>query len=353
MVEERTRIAVILLNLGGPDSLKAVKPFLTNLFSDPAIINIPWPMRWLLARFIAWRRTPIAMKIYEQIGGASPLLENTEAQRGKLEQELADLGEVRCFISMRYWHPLSNVTVEEVREFMPERVILLPLYPQFSRTTTGSSFDDWQHAALRAGLNVPTSAVCCFAKSSEYVAALAGSVRSALYGPKPKGPLRILFSAHGLPKKIVASGDPYQWQIEQTAAAVVEEIGVSSLDWVVCYQSRVGPLEWLSPYTEDELDRAARDNVGVVMVPIAFVSEHSETLVELDIDYRARAERLGISDYRRVPALGVDEGFIVALANLVRQAVGRQADVSNSSCQRICPKFMRCPFTTDLGGLRG
>lgn len=353
MVERREKIAVILLNLGGPDSLKAVKPFLTNLFSDRAIINVPLPIRWLLARFIAWRRTPAAKRIYDQIGGASPLLKHTEAQGQALAEALTDLGEVRCFISMRYWHPMSDATVEEVKRFAPERVVLLPLYPQFSRTTTGSSFDDWQDAAIRAGLNVPTAAICCYPTIPDYVAALGRGVRAAMNKPVAGKPLRILFSAHGLPKNIVESGDPYQWQIEQTAAAVVKKIDIPNLDWVVCYQSRVGPLEWLGPYTEDELRRAARDGVGVVVVPIAFVSEHSETLVELDIDYRQRAEYLGVPHYRRVPALGIEGGFISALACLVRQAVKREAVVSSGVCLRICPKSMRCPLVTFSGGADG
>ena len=349
MAEQPQRIAVILFNLGGPDSLEAVKPFLFNLFSDPAIIQAPSLIRWALARYIAWRRAPVARRMYEQIGGSSPLLANTDDQARALEAALADVGEVRCFISMRYWHPQSKATAAEVKRFAPERLVLLPLYPQFSRTTSGSSFDDWHAAAGHVGLDVSTTTICCYPTNPDYVAALAQSLRTALSDRSSHSGVRILFSAHGLPKKIVADGDPYQWQIEQTAAAVVQELGISDLDWVVCYQSRVGQLEWLGPYTEHELERAARDEVGVVIVPIAFVSEHSETLVELDIDYRQRAERLGVPSYRRVPALGTDAGFVAALAAMVRLAVGREASAASGVERRLCPQSMQCMLYVSAG----
>ena len=350
MAEQQQKLAVILFNLGGPDSLDAVKPFLTHLFEDPAIIAAPFIIRWLLARYIAFRRAPIARRMYEIIGGASPLLANTEDQARALEVSLADLGEVRCFIAMRYWHPLSDATVDSVKRFAPDRLVLLPLYPQFSRTTSGSSLADWRAAAAKGGLDISSNTICCYPTNPDYVAALAQGLRTTLSELSSHANLRVLFSAHGLPKKFVAAGDPYQWQIEQTAAAVVTELAASGLDWTVCYQSRVGRLEWLGPYTEHELERAADDNVGVVVVPIAFVSEHSETLVELDVDYRQCAERLGVPFYRRVPTLGTETGFVAALAAMVRQAAEQKPGVVSGVGQRICPAPMHCLLSASTGG---
>lgn len=349
MAEGSERVAVVLFNLGGPDSLATVKPFLINLFSDAAIINVPAPIRWILARFIAWRRAQAARDIYAQIGGASPLLANTKAQAKLLESTLADLGDVTCFVAMRYWHPMSEATAIAVKRFEPDRIVLLPLYPQFSLATSGSSINAWYAAAAKVELDVPTSAICCYPTNGDYVSALAQGLRDELSELPTTTRFRVLFSAHGLPKKNVAAGDPYQWQIEQTAAAVVEALAMPELDWIVCYQSRVGPLEWLSPYTEDELSRAANDDVAVVIVPIAFVSEHSETLVELDLDYRARAELLGIREYRRVQTLGINSRFIEGLAAMVRNAVVQEVGMAGGVSRRICPDGMRCPLSDAKG----
>jgi len=352
MAKGREKVAVILFNLGGPDSLTAVKPFLINLFSDTAIINAPAPIRWILARFIAWRRAQTARDIYAQIGGASPLLANTIDQAKLLESSLADLGEVKCFIAMRYWHPMSNEVAIAVKKFMPDRIVLLPLYPQFSRATSGSSINAWHAAAAKLELDIPTSTICCYPTNEHYVSALAQGLRDELLKLSLITQFRVLFSAHGLPKKNVVAGDPYQWQIEQTAAAVVEVLATPNLDWVVCYQSRVGPLDWLSPYTEDELVRAAGDDVAVVIVPVAFVSEHSETLVELDLDYRARAKLLGVREYRRVQTLGINSSFIAGLAAMVRNSVDGYAGAVSGVGGRVCPGGMHC-LMSDIKGEAG
>ncbi|HEY4134754.1 MAG TPA: ferrochelatase [Alphaproteobacteria bacterium] len=316
------KTAVVLFNLGGPDNLDAVEPFLRNLFSDPAIITLPNPLRWLLAKLISSRRTPIARGIYEKIGGKSPLRELTEAQAAALEASLnaGSADEHRIFVAMRYWHPFADETATKVAAFAPDRVLLLPLYPQYSSTTTGSSFKDWHRAAKTAGIAVPMFEVRDYPDHAGYVAALAGQLRLGLKAACEKGPFRLLFSAHGLPKKVIAAGDPYQAQIERTAAAVVAALGpdAEGLDWQVCYQSRVGRLEWIGPSTDDEILRAAKASLGLVVMPIAFVSEHSETLVELDIEYRELAIHHGVPFYIRVPALGTDAGFIEALADLTR-----------------------------------
>jgi protoporphyrin/coproporphyrin ferrochelatase len=319
------RRALVLMNLGGPDSPAAIRPFLYNLFSDPAIIGLPAPFRLPLAKLIANRRSKTAEEIYAHLGGASPLLANTEAQARALEAELG--GDYRCFIAMRYWHPLTQQVVSQVKAWRPDEIVLLPLYPQFSTTTTASSQQLWQSEAARQALRSPTRTIRSYPVASGFIAALAGLIGKALNNTETR--VRLLMSAHGLPLKTVRAGDPYPQEVESTAAAVVAALARPGLDWRVCYQSRVGPLAWLGPSVDEELQRAARDRVGVVVAPISFVSEHSETLVELDRDYRRLAEGHGVAFYRRVPTVGTDPRFIAALAQLVRNAAygaGRNQD---------------------------
>jgi len=311
-----TRRAVVLMNLGGPDSPAAVRPFLYNLFSDPAIIGLPAVLRLPLAWLIAARRSATAQRIYAQLGGASPLLGNTEAQALALEAALGP--DYRCFIAMRYWHPLTAASVSAVMQWRADEISLLPLYPQYSTTTTASSLKAWTEEAARQGLVVPTRAIKSYATAAGFIAALAAGVAGALEEGVGR-PTRLLFSAHGLPLKIVRAGDPYPQEVEATAAAVVAAMARPGLDWRICYQSKVGPLAWLGPSVEEELHRAGRDRVAVVMAPISFVSEHSETLVELDVDYRRVAENSGVPAYRRVATVGTDPRFIAALAGLVRR----------------------------------
>ena len=332
-----SRAAVVLMNLGGPDSLDAVEPFLRNLFCDPAIIGAPGPVRRLLARLIARRRGPEAREIYRSIGGGSPLLEETEAQAAALRRALADLGAVEVAVAMRYWHPMSDAAARQVAAFRPDRIVLLPLYPQFSTTTVASSLDAWRKAASAADIAAPTRAVCCYPQSDGLIAAHAALIEPLLAAAAEAGKPRVLFSAHGLPKRVVARGDPYQWQVEETARGIVACLGREDLDWTVCYQSKVGPLAWLEPATVDELDRAGRERVPVVVVPIAFVSEHSETLVELDVTYRDHARAAGVPAYHRVPALGTHPAFVAALARLVRGALERDAGLDSGEGGRLCP----------------
>ena len=344
-----SRLAVVLFNLGGPDSLDAVEPFLRNLFRDPAIIRAPAPVRHLLARLIARRRGPKARDIYRKIGGRSPLLAETEAQAAALAGALDGLGEVEVAVAMRYWHPMSEAAARQVAAFRPDRIVLLPLYPQFSTTTTASSLVEWRRAAGVAGIAAPTRAVCCHPRAEGLVEAHAQLIEPLLAAAGEAGAPRLLFSAHGLPKGVVARGDPYQWQVEETARAVVARLGAEGLDWRVCYQSKVGPMAWLGPSTVEELDRAGRDRVPVVVVPIAFVSEHSETLVELDVTYRDHARTAGVPAYHRVPALGTHPAFIAALADLVRGAASTAngAELDSGEGGRLCPAAHRgCPLTS-------
>jgi len=308
------RRAVVLMNLGGPDTLAALRPFLTNLFSDPAIIDLPGLVRRPLAWLIARQRSRVAAAMYAYLGGGSPLLANTEAQAGALEAELGP--DYRCFIAMRYWHPLTAEAVASVKAWQPDEIVLLPLYPQFSTTTTASSLKAWQDEARRQSLTSPTREVPPYPTEPGFIAALAGLIDKELAALQQ--PTRLLLSAHGLPLKIVRKGDPYPQQVEATAKAVIDALQHKPAEWRVCYQSRVGPLAWLGPSTEAEIRHARQDGMGVVIAPISFVSEHSETLVELDRDYRRLAERSGVPFYRRAPAVGTDPRFIAGLARLVR-----------------------------------
>jgi ferrochelatase len=309
------KVAIVLFNLGGPDSLEAVEPFLRNLFGDPAIIRLPSPIRRPLARFIAGRRAPIARDIYARIGGASPILGQTEAQARALEQALGGDHDWRGFVCMRYWHPMTDAVVRSVARFAPDRIVLLPLYPQFSTTTTASSFKAWHE---RARFRAPTKTIESYPVEPGFIAASVELVKEGL-AEAGEGAKRVLFSAHGLPERIVKAGDPYRQQVEQTAAAIANSF--EDLDWSICYQSRVGRLKWIGPSTSEEIARAGADKVKAVVYPLSFVSEHSETLVELDIEYRHLASQKGVPTYVRVPAVGTHPLFIEGLARLVRDAL--------------------------------
>jgi len=340
----RPRVAVVLFNLGGPDAPESVRPFLVNLFTDPAILRVPGWVRPWLGRIIAWRRTKPASENYAIIGGRSPLLELTQEQAAALEAALNAAGEVeaKSFVAMRYWHPMSDECAAAVKAWGPDEVLLLPLYPQFSTTTTGSSMAAWEQAAAKVGLDAPTTTLCCFHSDEGFAASTAAIVRAAWDKARaeldPAIGLRVLFSAHGLPESIVIAGDPYQWQVEQSVAHVAERLGIPDLDHVVCYQSRVTPQKWIGPSTEDELERAGHDKVAVLVVPIAFTSEHSETLVELDVEYREEAEKFGIPAYFRAPAQNSDPAFIASLADLVGRARGSGRSLCSFAGARQCPK---------------
>jgi len=335
------RLAVVLFNLGGPDGPAAVRPFLQNLFSDPAIISLPAIARLPLAALIAKRREKSAIANYAIMGGGSPLLPETERQAKALEALLSQvLGglEARVFIAMRYWRPMTKKTAEKVAAYAPDEVVLLPLYPQFSTTTTLSSVKAWK-AAYKGSGRVRT--VCCYPTAEGLIEAHAANIEAALASAPKDQDMRILFSAHGLPEKVIADGDPYQRQVEATAQAIIKRMG-GKRDYQVCYQSRVGPLKWIGPSTIEAIEAAANAGLGVVISPIAFVSEHVETLVELDHEYAGLAEAAGCAPYLRAPALGVHPAFIGALAEAVTGALGRdegarpEAPWTCEACGPIC-----------------
>jgi ferrochelatase len=219
--------------------------------------------------------------------------------------------------------------------------VLLPLYPQYSTTTTRSSLSEWRKEAARQELKIPQHEVCCYPFEEGFVAAIAGLVAEALQNTKKEISYRVLFSAHGLPKRVIERGDPYQWQVERTVKAVVARLKKPALDWRICYQSRVGPLEWIGPATDAEVRRAAQEDKGLIIVPVAFVSEHSETLVELDIEYSKLAGEAGVPDYIRVPTVRSHPAFVEALASLVTIALGAKTPVT-CAAERICPRHCVC-----------
>lgn len=328
------KTAVILFNLGGPDNLKAVRPFLFNLFNDPAIIALPNPFRWVLAQIISRKRVKEATKIYQSLGGKSPLLEQTQAQSAALEKELntEKSNSYKIFTVMRYWHPRAETVFKEVCAYEPDEVVLLPLYPQYSTTTSASSFKEWQ--ALSRG-KFPTRVICCYPESEGFVATIAKEIDKALQNKNSKEKTRILFTAHGLPQKVIDAGDPYQQQINKTVAAIKKNMTqMQGVESVTCYQSRVGPLEWIKPYTDDEIKKAGKEGVSLIVVPIAFVSEHSETLVELDIEYKELAESWGVPSYQRIKTVQDDPGFIQGLKKAVQSPgmLCNGCDQNNKCC---------------------
>lgn len=354
----RRKIAVVLFQLGGPDSQAAVKPFLLNLFSDPAILRVPGFIRPLLARLVTLSRLKAARVNYAMLGGASPLLDLTREQARALEAALGDAAnEVRCVIAMRYWHPFTEEAVAALKSFNPDEIVALPLYPQFSTTTTGSSIAAWQEGLRAAGLDVPLRTLCCFHSDGAYAAAQAALVAGALeQAERQVGPgitVRLLFSAHGLPESIVSDGDPYRWQVEQTVKAVLRALGGRHRPHTICFQSRVTPQKWIGPSTTEAIRAAAAAGEAVLVVPIAFVSDHSETLVELDVEYREEAERAGIKGYFRAPAPNSDPRFIAALADLVRRIRERPLGLSSFAGPRLCPaSHCCCPHGIEAGAAR-
>ncbi|WP_417469288.1 ferrochelatase [Maricaulis sp.] len=332
------KLAIVLFNLGGPDGPEAVKPFLRNLFRDPAIIGAPAPVREGLAWLISTLRAKPARANYAKMGGGSPLLPETRAQIAALEPYLAERfpdRHVRIWPAMRYWPPFTEDVAREVTDWQPDETVLLPLYPHFSTTTTGSSLGAWRKAG-----GPETHTVCCYPVESGFVKAHADAIRDSWQAAGAPQNARLLFSAHGLPEKVIAAGDPYQWQIEQTAAAVAALLPELP-DWQVCYQSRVGPMKWIGPSTDDAVRQAGADARHVVLTPIAFVSEHIETLVELDEEYAELAEASGVAGYSRVPALGTTPGFIEALVAMIEQALASPRSLAPAGGTRLCPAS--CP----------
>ncbi len=350
------RIAVVLFQLSGPDSTEAVEPFLYNLFMDPDIIDFPLAFlaRKPLARFISRKRSVKVAENYRLIGGKSPILDLTRRQSDALERRLRESGmDATTFIAMRYWHPFTKTVVREIRNGGFTRIILLPLYPQFSRATTLSSMNEWDRECERQGLRIPTQYVCCYPAGEGYVGALVENINALLERFRGVDPASIdlLFSAHGVPVSYIAKGDPYQMQMEYTVRQVMAAGGWTS-PHRLCFQSRVGPMKWLQPSlveTVHQLAATGRKNLAVI--PVAFVTDHIETLHEINIDVRREAMALGVERFELMPALNDHPKYVDGLAGLVTDLVRGEDPVRTCSLLwgadtdrprlRLCPRIPR------------
>ncbi|MEO1208534.1 MAG: ferrochelatase [Cyanobacteria bacterium J06638_20] len=330
------RVGVLLLNLGGPEKLEDVRPFLYNLFADPEIIRLPFT--WLqkpLAWFIATTRSSKSQDNYRQIGGGSPLRRITEEQGDALQAELHKRGqEAKVYIGMRYWSPFTEEAIAAINQDKVEQLVILPLYPQFSISTSGSSFrllqNLWRdHPDLQPANH---TVIDSWYKRPGYLQAMADLIQRELTQYDDPDSVHIFFSAHGVPLSYVEeAGDPYQREIEECTELIMRTLDRPN-EYTLAYQSRVGPVEWLRPYTEDAITELAERGIErLLVVPISFVSEHIETLQEIDIEYREVAEEAGIHDFHRVPALNTHPVFISELSDIVIDALNSPSvDVSET-----------------------
>lgn len=320
------RVGVLLLNLGGPDQLEDVRPFLFNLFSDPEIIRLPFP--WLqkpLAWLISTLRVEKSQENYRQIGGGSPLRRITEEQALAMQQVLQEKGtEAQVYIGMRYWHPFTEEAIARIKRDKIEKLVILPLYPQFSISTSGSSFrlleKIWQQDPTLQ--KVDYTVIPSWYNRSGYLQAMADLIAKELDQLENPDQVHIFFSAHGVPLSYVEeAGDPYQREIEECTRLIMQTLNRPN-PHTLAYQSRVGPVEWLKPYTEDAIPQLAEQGVKeLLVVPISFVSEHIETLQEIDMEYRELAEEAGIHHFYRVPALNTHPIFVDDLAQMVVESL--------------------------------
>src|SRR5579863_10048286 len=324
MLTTTRRVGVVLFQLGGPDTLAAIEPFLFNLFCDPDIIDFPFARlgRKPLAKLISTTRARKVQHHYATIGGRSPIGPNTERQARALECELRRQGlDARCFVAMRYWHPFTNEAIEQLRATPCDEVVLLPLYPQYSSTTTGSSLNEWRRLFRD---DVPVHCVQPFYRNTIYLDALVEKVNEALSRfPDPQR-AEIVFSAHSLPMSVIEKGDPYQRQIEDTVRLLLERGGWGN-PHRLCYQSKVGASRWLQPSLHQTLRGLAAERAReVCIVPVAFVSDHVETLGEIDHEARHEAQRLGVTQFEMSAGLNDSPKFIQALAQIVQEARERE-----------------------------
>lgn len=331
------KTAVVLLNLGGPDSLDAVEPFLFNLFNDPEIINFPFSFlfRKKLAKIISVKRAPKIQQQYEKIGGKSPILDITSKQAALLENSLQKKINAKVFIAMRYWKPFTEETVIEVNKFSPDIIVLLPLYPQFSTATTGSSVKEWNRLIKSQNIltNVPVKVIENYHLNDLYIDSFIERIYTALkkFPADKLNDVTVLFSAHGTPVKLVKQCDPYSFQIRETVEKIVKK-GKISQNWELCFQSKVGPQKWLTPSTPSVIEEKANEGVKyLLMVPVAFTSDHLETLFELNIEYRHLAGEKGINQFEMTEGLNDSPHFISALENLVLENISGYNSVAEQN----------------------
>jgi len=310
------KIGVILMNMGGPDSLEAIRPFLYNLFSDHEIIRIPRliqkPVAWLIAK----NRAEKTKEYYIKMGGKSPQKEQTFQQAEELQKRVGDGFVVT--VGMRYWHPFIEEAVEKLLEENVQKIILLPLYPQYSRTTTGSSFKEFDKIYTKKNINIPVKRINSYHNHPLFIKAWVEKIKQDL--EEKYTDFYLLFSAHSLPEKLIKEGDPYKDQIEETVKLIMEHFPKNR--YSIAYQSKVSPVKWLEPFTDEEIKRLGEEGVKkLAVIPVSFVSEHSETLYELDIQYGKLAEEVGITEYKRVGTLRNQPYFIEALKDLILKEV--------------------------------
>lgn len=318
-MKNQKKFGILLLNLGGPEQLADVRPFLCNLFGDREIIRLgPAFLQKTIARIIAHRRAPKSAASYRRIGGGSPIRARTEEQARSLEQALADQGDFVVRACMRYWHPFADQALGELVAAGVEEIVALPLYPHYSKATTGSSLRDLRRVHARLGLDLPIREIEAWPEQPQYVACLAGRIREGLAALAGEETV-LLYSAHSLPVQFIREGDPYVEHLEKTIAAVEALTGITGR---LCYQSRSGPVEWLGPALPEVIgELAARGGAkNILVMPISFVSDHVETLFEIDIQYREMAAGLGLR-LTSTAALNSDPQFIDALRRLVLESV--------------------------------
>lgn len=309
---------LVLLNMGGPDSLDAVEPFLYHLFSDRELIQLPLGgmLQKPFARMISHFRAKKVRENYRAIGGASPLLEWTQRQAAGIAAELG--ANWRPYVAMRYWAPRAEAALRQMALDGVEQAVVLSMYPHYTGATTGSSVNDFRRTAARVYPNLHYRVIESWYDWPGYLAALAGRVRTGLesFHELVRDEVQIVFSAHALPQKFIDRGDPYLDQVLATVKGVMAEFGERS--WHLGFQSRSGPVEWMSPDTLKVMDQLGAEGHSVLVVPISFVSDHIETLFEIDVEYRDHAQDCGIRNFARAPSLNVDPLFLQALAELVR-----------------------------------
>lgn len=323
------KYGVVLLQLGGPDSLDAVEPFLYNLFRDPDIINFPMSFlfRKRLARIIARKRSPKIREHYQHMGGKSPILDLTEDQRRALEDKLNQTIDSKVVIAMRYWKPFTFEAIRELKHEGIQDVILLPLYPQYSVSTTGSSVNEWNRAVKAEQVeHWNVMVVQDYHTHPDFIAAFVDRINESLekFPIEKRHEVYLVFSAHGTPTKLVRKGDPYKFQIEATVDEIMKT-GKYTQPHTLCYQSRIGPEKWLEPFTDDTVERLAKEGVKhMIIIPVAFVSEHIETLFELDVEVREIAEKNGVEQFEVMPALNDHPKYIDALAHVTLDIINQQ-----------------------------
>ena len=326
MVKPTRRVGVVLFQLGGPDTLEAIEPFLFNLFCDPDIVDFPFARigRKPLAKLISTTRARRVQDDFSVIGGGSPIRRITEQQAKALQLKLTGFGiDARCFVAMRYWHPFTAEAIEQLRAAECDEVVLLPLYPQYSCTTTGSSLNEWRRLFHD---DVPVYCVENFYSTKLYLQGVIARIDEALARFDDPDEPDLVFSAHSVPLSVIENGDPYQQQIEETVELVMQRGGWRN-QYRLCYQSKVGASKWLQPSLRGMLrDLAAEGVKQVCVIPISFVSDHVETLAEIDHHAREDAMRLGIKRFEMAAGLNDSPKFIAALADLVMNAMG--ADIA-------------------------